>query len=96
MTIQTPAIPVVNNIDVAVETDPARASATPCAPGRRPGALGGVRAGAARARRAQAIVECGPRRAGAGWLTKRIAPELQAAALYDPATLAEVRALLAG
>lgn len=94
VTIQTPAIPVVNNIDVAVETDPARIRDALVRQ-----AAGPVRwvecVQALRARGAQAIVECGPGKVLAG-LTKRIAPELQAAALYDPATLAEVRALLAG
>jgi [acyl-carrier-protein] S-malonyltransferase len=40
------------------------------------------------------IIECGPGKVLAG-LTKRIDPELVGAALFDPATLAETRELLA-
>ncbi|MEW6695687.1 Malonyl CoA-acyl carrier protein transacylase [Tepidimonas thermarum] len=92
--LRAPRIPVVNNIDVAVETDPARIRDALVRQ-----AAGPVRwvecVHALRARGAQAIVECGPGKVLLG-LTKRIAPELTAAALYDPATLAEVRALVAG
>jgi len=91
--LKAPAIPVVNNIDVAVETDPARIRDALVRQ-----AAGPVRwvecVQALRARGVQALVECGPGKVLAG-MTKRIAPELQAAALYDPATLAEVKALLA-
>jgi len=40
------------------------------------------------------VVECGPGKVLAG-MTKRIDGELTGAALYDPATLAEVKTLLA-
>jgi [acyl-carrier-protein] S-malonyltransferase len=40
------------------------------------------------------LVECGPGKVLAG-MAKRIVPELESAALYDPATLAEVKGLLA-
>ncbi|MDR0275615.1 MAG: malonyl CoA-acyl carrier protein transacylase, partial [Burkholderiaceae bacterium] len=40
-----------------------------------------------------AVIECGPGKALAG-MTRRIDPGLTSAALYDPATLAEVKALL--
>jgi len=40
------------------------------------------------------VIECGPGKALAG-MTKRIDAELVGASLYDPATLAEVKALLA-
>ena len=43
---------------------------------------------------AATVVECGPGKVLAG-MSKRIDPALNAAALYDPATLAETRALLA-
>ena len=87
-----PKIPIVNNIDVAVESDPARIREAlyrqafgpvrwvECV--RKLAALG-----------AQAVIECGPGKALTG-MTKRIAPELHSAALYDPATLTEVKALL--
>ena len=91
--LQAPRIPVVNNIDVAVETDPARIRDALVRQ-----AAGPVRwvecVQALRARGAQAIVECGPGKVLLG-LTKRIDPQAQAAALYDPATLTEVKALLA-
>ncbi|MCX7692979.1 ACP S-malonyltransferase [Tepidimonas taiwanensis] len=92
--LRPPRIPVVNNIDVAVETDAARIRDALVRQ-----AAGPVRwvecVQALRERGAQAIVECGPGKVLLG-LTKRIAPDVSAAALYDPATLAEVRALLAG
>ena len=88
-----PLVPVLNNIDVAIETDPARIRDALVRQ-----AAGPVRwvesVQALKARGASAIVECGPGRVLAG-MAKRIDPELQAAALYDPATLAEVKGLLA-
>ena len=87
-----PQIPLVNNIDVQVETDPDRIRA---ALYRQ--AFGPVRwvecVRAIKARGVTTIVECGPGKVLAG-LVKRIDPELQGAALYDPATLAEVKGLL--
>ena len=47
------------------------------------------------ARGVEVVVECGPGRVLAGMI-KRIAPELAAASVYDPATLAETRQLLGG
>ncbi|WP_300648726.1 ACP S-malonyltransferase [Hydrogenophaga sp.] len=88
-----PRIPVVNNIDVAVETDADRIRD---ALYRQ--AFGPVRwvecVQAMKARGADTIVECGPGRVLAG-MVKRIDPDLTGAALYDPATLAEVTTLLA-
>ncbi|MDR2991767.1 MAG: ACP S-malonyltransferase [Burkholderiaceae bacterium] len=90
--LAVPVIPVVNNIDVAVESDPARIRD---ALYRQ--AFGPVRwvecVRKLKALGAQAVVECGPGKALTG-MTKRIDPELSSAALYDPATLAEVKALL--
>ncbi|MDO9414542.1 ACP S-malonyltransferase [Pararhizobium sp.] len=88
----TPAIPVLNNIDVAVEIDPA---------GIRDAlvrqAAGPVRwvesVQALQARGVAAIVECGPGRV-LGGMAKRIAPDLAAASVYDPATLDETQTLL--
>jgi [acyl-carrier-protein] S-malonyltransferase len=90
--LAAPKIPVVNNIDVAVETDVERIRD---ALYRQ--AFGPVRwvecVRALKQRGAEAVVECGPGRVLSG-LTRRIDPGLQAVALYDPATLAEVKALL--
>ncbi len=86
-------IPVVNNIDVAVETD---ASRIRDALYRQ--AFGPVRwvecVQAIKARGACTIVECGPGKVLAG-MAKRIDPELTGLALYDPATLADVKISLA-
>jgi [acyl-carrier-protein] S-malonyltransferase len=90
--IQAPRIAVVNNIDVAVETE---ASRIRDALYRQ--AFGPVRwvecVGAIKARGMSTVVECGPGKVLAG-MVKRIDGELAGAALYDPATLAEVKGLL--
>jgi [acyl-carrier-protein] S-malonyltransferase len=90
---EVPRIPVVNNIEAKVETDPDRIRAA-----LYQQAFGPVRwvdcIRAIAQRGASVVVECGPGKVLAG-LTKRIAPELTGAALYDPATLAEVKGLLA-
>jgi [acyl-carrier-protein] S-malonyltransferase len=91
--IATPQIPVINNIDVAVQTD---ADAIRDALYRQ--AFGPVRwvevVLALKARGLTRIVECGPGKVLAG-MAKRIDAELVAATLLDPASLAEVKALLA-
>ena len=88
-----PQIPVVNNIDVAVESDPDRIRE---ALYRQ--AFGPVRwvecVQAMQARGIGTLIECGPGKVLAG-MTKRIDASIQGAALYDPATLAEAKALLA-
>ncbi|MEH3087789.1 MAG: ACP S-malonyltransferase [Xylophilus ampelinus] len=88
-----PAIPVVNNIDVAAATDPA---AIRDALYRQ--AFGPVRwvecVQALAARGATHLVECGPGKVLSG-LAKRIDAQLVASSVGDPATLAETRALLA-
>jgi len=88
-----PHIPVVNNIDVAVETDAARIKD---ALYRQ--AFGPVRwvecMQAIKGRGASVVVECGPGKVLAG-MVKRIDADMTGAALYDPATLAEVKGLLA-
>ena len=88
-----PRIPLVNNIDVAVQSDP---QAIRDALYRQ--AYGPVRwvevVQALRARGLAAIVECGPGKVLAG-MVKRIDAEAQALALYDPATLAECQEALA-
>ncbi len=90
--LAAPRIPVVNNIDVAVETDLARIRD---ALYRQ--AFGPVRwvecVAAIKTHGVSHLIECGPGKVLAG-MVKRIDPELTGAALFDPATLAEVRGLL--
>jgi len=85
--IATPSIPVVNNVDVAFESEPdrirdalARQAASPVrwAEIIRAMAAGGV----------THVVECGPGRVLAG-LTKRIVPELESHAISSPDSIAE-------
>jgi [acyl-carrier-protein] S-malonyltransferase len=90
--MNAPRIPVVNNIDVAFETDPKRIRD---ALYRQ--AFGPVRwvecVQAIKARGITTLVECGPGKVLAG-MTKRIDPEMQALALLDPASLAELKGAL--
>jgi len=91
--LAAPQIPVINNVDVAVQKD---ADAIRDALYRQ--AFGPVRwvecVHALKARGVTHLIECGPGKVLAG-LTKRIDPELVGAALFDSATLAETRELLA-
>ena len=91
--LSAPRIPVVNNIDVAVETDAERIRS---ALYRQ--AFGPVRwvecVQAIKARGVTTLVECGPGKVLAG-LAKRIDPELTGVALFDPASLAAVKEMLA-
>jgi [acyl-carrier-protein] S-malonyltransferase len=93
LALAAPRIPVLNNVDVAVETDPDRIRDALVRQ-----AAGPVRwvetVQALQARGVAAVVECGPGRVLAG-MAKRIAPELTALSVYDPATLAETRNSLA-
>lgn len=91
--LRSPAIPVVNNVDVA----------SPTAPDDIRDALVRQAYGAVRwvevvqalaAAEVQAIVECGPGKVLSG-LVKRIAPELKTGCIADPASLAEVKGALA-
>ena len=90
---EAPQIPVLNNIDVAIEADGDRIRD---ALYRQ--AFGPVRwvecVQALKALGVGTVVECGPGKVLAG-MVKRIDGELASAALYDPATLTEVQALLA-
>ena len=91
--LQAPAIPVLNNIDVLVETDPARIRD---ALYRQ--AFGPVRwaesVQALRARGMAHLIECGPGKVLAG-MVKRIDAEATSATLFDPASLADVRGVWA-
>jgi [acyl-carrier-protein] S-malonyltransferase len=88
-----PGIPVINNIEAKVESQPERIRAA-----LYQQAFGPVRwvdcVREIQSRGISTIVECGPGKVLAG-LCKRIAPELTGAALYDPASLAEVKGLVA-
>jgi [acyl-carrier-protein] S-malonyltransferase len=90
--IATPRIPVINNIDVAEETDVSRIRDALVRQ-----ASGPVRwvetVQALKARGVDVIVECGPGRVLAG-MAKRIVPDVASAALYDPASLEQTRQLL--
>ena len=88
-----PQIPVVNNVDVKIETD---AGAIRDALYRQ--AFGPVRWAetvlAMRARGVTHVVECGPGKVLAG-MVKRIDAEAVSGAVFDPASLADMKALIA-
>ena len=90
--IAPPAIPVLNNIDVAVQTDP---DAIREALYRQ--SFGPVRwvetVQTLKARGIGRIVECGPGKVLAG-LAKRIDAELAVHNIFDPVSLAETKAAL--
>ncbi|SDP18467.1 [Acyl-carrier-protein] S-malonyltransferase [Rhodoferax sp. OV413] len=87
-------IPLVNNIDVAVETDADRIRDALVRQ-----AFGPVRwvecVAAIKARGVTTLVECGPGKVLAG-MVKRIDGSLTGLPLFDPASMAEVRSNLAG
>jgi [acyl-carrier-protein] S-malonyltransferase len=91
--INSPRIPVVNNIDVAAPTDP---TAIRDALYRQ--AFGSVRwVEVVRALRVQGsshVFECGPGKVLAG-MVKRIDGDAVTATVFDPASLAEAKAMLA-
>ena len=91
--LAAPNIPLVNNIDVAVETDVDRIRDALVRQ-----AFGPVRwvecVQAIKARGLTTLVECGPGKVLAG-LTKRVDVELTGLALYDLASLADVKGQLA-
>ena len=92
VSLAVPQIPVINNIDVAVETDPDRIRD---ALYRQ--AFGPVRwvecVQAIKARGMSKLVECGPGKVLAG-MVKRIDAELTGTALFDPSSLTDVKTLL--
>jgi [acyl-carrier-protein] S-malonyltransferase len=91
--LAAPSMPVINNIEVRVETEPDQIRAA-----LYEQAFGPVRwvecVQAIKARGITTIVECGPGKVLAG-LCKRIDPELTGLPLFDPATLAQVKGHLA-
>ncbi len=88
-----PQIPVINNIEVALETAADRIRAALYLQ-----AFGPVRwvecVQAIKARGVSTLIECGPGKVLAG-LVKRIDPDLTGIPLFDPASLAEVKKALA-
>nr|WP_315202231.1 ACP S-malonyltransferase [uncultured Albidiferax sp.] len=92
--LAAPQIPVVNNIDVAVETDPDRIRDALVRQ-----AFGPVRwvecVAAIKARGVTTLVECGPGKVLAG-MVKRIDADLVGLPLFDPASMAEVQSQLSG
>ncbi|MDP2031805.1 MAG: ACP S-malonyltransferase [Polaromonas sp.] len=87
-----PLIPVINNIEVAVETDPERIRAALYAQ-----AFGPVRwvecVQAIKARGITTVVECGPGKVLAG-MVKRIDADMTGVALFDPDSLKQAREML--
>ena len=91
--VRVPTIPVLNNVDVAVETDPLRIKDALVRQAYSP--VRWIETVQEIARRgATHVFECGPGKVLAG-LVKRIDAELVGAALYDPATLTQTKELLA-
>ena len=93
ITLATPQFPVLNNVDVSIETDVGRIRD---ALYRQ--AFGPVRwvecVQAIQSQGVTTLVECGPGKVLAG-LGKRIDPALNGASLFDPASLAAVKEILA-
>lgn len=102
MTLAAPKIPVLNNVDVAIETDVdcihdalVRQAAGPVRWVECIQALAAYGRDAASGESAiEAIVECGPGKVLTG-MVKRIAPDLLAVSMFDPASLADTRQQLA-
>lgn len=94
VSFSAPQIPVLNNIDVNVETEADRVRDALVRQ-----AAGPVRwvetVQALKARGVGAIIECGPGKVLAG-MAKRVAPELITGSVYDLATLAETKHSLTG
>ena len=89
----SPRMALLNNIDVAVEVDAERIRDAlyrqAFGPVRWVECIQGIKA-----RGISTVVECGPGKVLAG-LVKRIDPEMTGLALFDPASLADVKGLLA-
>jgi [acyl-carrier-protein] S-malonyltransferase len=92
LTLHAPQIPIVNNIDVAVQTD---ADKIRDALYRQ--AFGPVRwvecVAAIKAHGASTLIECGPGKVLAG-MCKRIDAALVSGSIFDPASLAEAKILI--
>jgi [acyl-carrier-protein] S-malonyltransferase len=92
--VKAPAIPLINNVDVAIVSDPA--AIKDALVRQAAGAVRWVECVQAMARDGVThVVECGPGKVLAG-LTKRIDGTLTGASIVDPASLEETRKLIAG
>jgi [acyl-carrier-protein] S-malonyltransferase len=92
--IRTPHIPLINNIDVAVVSDPA--AIKDALVRQAAGPVRWVECVQAMAKDGVThVIECGPGKVLAG-LTKRIDGNLVGASVFDPASLEETRKLIAG
>ena len=93
ITFNAPQIPVVNNIDVSLETD-----AIKIKDALYRQAFGPVRwvecIASIKARGVNTVIECGPGKVLSG-MCKRIDAEITSGAVFDPASLAEAKALIA-
>lgn len=93
-TFAAPQIPVVNNIDVSIETDADRIRDAlvrqAFGPVRWVECVAGIRA-----RGVSTLVECGPGKVLAG-MVKRIDGSLTGLPLFDPASLADVQSTILG
>ncbi|MDB5733162.1 MAG: fabD [Variovorax sp.] len=102
LSLAAPRIPVLNNVDVAIETEAdrirdalVRQAAGPVRWVESVQALAAFgQAAPGEVPGVEAIIECGPGKVLAG-MAKRIAPALLAASVSDPASLADVRRQLA-
>ncbi|MBT0961383.1 ACP S-malonyltransferase [Denitromonas iodatirespirans] len=90
--VSAPSIPVVNNVDVAICTDPAQIRDALVRQAYSPVRwIESLEAMAAQG--ARAVIECGPGKVLAG-LTKRIVKDVQGGAIVDEASLGESIALV--
>jgi len=92
LSLQAPQIPVINNIDVAAPTD--AASIRDALVRQAAGPVRWVEViQSLRTRGVTHVIECGPGKVLAG-MAKRIDGDLVTGAIYDPATLAEMKGVL--
>ncbi|GGD67850.1 ACP S-malonyltransferase [Caballeronia grimmiae] len=92
--IRTPAIPLINNVDVAIVSDPA--AIKDALVRQAAGPVHWVECVQEMAREGVThVIECGPGKVLAG-LTKRIDGNLVGGSIFDPVSLEETRKLIAG
>jgi [acyl-carrier-protein] S-malonyltransferase len=92
--VKAPQIPLINNVDVAIVSDPA--AIKDALVRQAAGPVRWVECVRAMARDGVThVIECGPGKVLAG-LTKRIDGSLVGASIFDPASLEETRKLIAG